>query len=314
VDKPIYPEEVDLYSSLTHNLSTATSCGTVRAGYTVNALVKDKSKASLPISLESCDPITCFNKFLKHHQLPLLPSPQTINSFLLHLIKHSLWNNLQNELIISIKSDYSEAHIYTPQEPCPLPDHQIIPYQSAIFANPHIPLKSYTQYSPPSTLSSIPTNLLTQPSTSTDNSPNNNNTTNCQTIKIHTLNTNGLTTNSKQLLLYNYITENNIDIFGLSETHISEKEGKLLPLTQSLSNYSNYWSSPNTTRKGGVGIYIHTKLSKYIGCIQEYYGHIICLDIFLPNNPLRIIQIYFPTQEKKQLKTEITNQIIKLIQ
>src|ERR1041384_956562 len=109
VDKPIYPEEVDKHSPLTHNLSTAISCGTVRAGYTVSALVEDKPKVSFPISLIPCDPSTCFNKFLHYYKLPLLPSPQTINSFLLHFIQHSLWNNLQNELIISIKSDYSEA-------------------------------------------------------------------------------------------------------------------------------------------------------------------------------------------------------------
>ena len=142
VDKPIYPEEVDKHSSLMHNLSTATSCETVRVGYMVSALVKDNSKVSLSIFSNSCDPSTCYNKFLLYFNLLLLPSPQTINSFLLHLIKHSLWNNLQGQLIISIKSDYSEAHIYTPHEPCPLPDHEIIPYQSAIFANPHIPLKS----------------------------------------------------------------------------------------------------------------------------------------------------------------------------
>ncbi|CAG8782916.1 19831_t:CDS:2, partial [Dentiscutata erythropus] len=136
----------------------------------------------------------------------------------------------------------------------------IPPYQFPAYYNSFI--KSITSSDSTSTSSSFNTsynNSQTQPNNS---SFNNNAISTFQTIKICTLNTNSLSTNSKQLLIYNYIIENNIDIFGLSETHLTEKEK-------------------------GVEIYIHTNLSKYIGYIQEYQGHIICLDLFLSNNPLR---------------------------
>src|ERR1041384_5921383 len=58
VVKPIYPEELDKNSPLMSNLSVASSCRTVRARYTVNA-VEDISLVELfPTSLASYDPHT----------------------------------------------------------------------------------------------------------------------------------------------------------------------------------------------------------------------------------------------------------------
>ena len=284
VDKPIYPEEVDKHSSLTHNLSTATSCGTVRAGYTVSALVKDNSEVSLSISSNSCDPSTCYNKFLLYFNLPLLPSPQTINSFLLHLIKHSLWNNLQGQLIISIKSDYSEAHIYTPHEPCPLPDHTIIPYQSAIFANPHIPLKSQS----PHPTSPSPLNL-----------------------SICTHNIRGFNQNLKQQIWEHYCLSNNLDIICLSETKLANSSLTLKPLKT--QHYTYFWSCTNSS-KAGTAIMIRNSLTPHIHNISYIPGYAILIDLFFKHDfKFRIISTYLPS-DNSSTRLQIQNTIIQWIQ
>ena len=157
--KPIYLEELNNNSTLTSNLSASNSCRTVRAGYTASAIVEDIRKVLFTISSTSYEPFTCFNKFLISQNYPPISSPQTLNSFFLHLLTNGLWSNLQDKAVISIKNDYSEAHIYLPGEPCPLPDYIIIPYLESIYLHPFIPLKSNTQHiSSPSTLYS-PLNL-----------------------------------------------------------------------------------------------------------------------------------------------------------
>jgi exonuclease III len=58
-----------------------------------------------------------------------------------------------------------------------------------------------------------------------------------KSIKIHSLNVNGLLDTFKQLSLIDYISENQIDIFGISETHLSNKEAKFSTLSQKLTNH-----------------------------------------------------------------------------
>src|SRR6185295_20170817 len=88
---------------------------------------------------------TCYNKFLSYNHLPLLPHPQTIKSFLhyIYSFDYSPDNSCDYTLIISIKNDYSEAHVYLLSEPKPLPNHFIPPLQ-AIWHYPNFLLKSNT--------------------------------------------------------------------------------------------------------------------------------------------------------------------------
>ena len=60
-----------------------------------------------------------------------------------------------------------------------------------------------------------------------------------QLLKIHSLNTNSLLENYKQLSLIDHITENQIDIFGISKTHLNLKEAKFSMLSKNLTNYQN---------------------------------------------------------------------------
>src|SRR5437868_2261572 len=51
---------------------------------------------------------------------------------------------------------------------------------------------------------------------------------NFASLKICSLNTNELTSYSKQTLIYNFITESNSEIFELSETYLKIKDAKFL--------------------------------------------------------------------------------------
>ena len=121
-----------------------------------------------------------------------------------------------------------------------------------------------------------------------------------RSIKIHSLNVNGLLDNFKQLCLIDFISENQIDIFRISETHLSLKEAKFSTLSQKLTNYKCFWT-PSNARQGGVGIIIHKSLAKHIGKIQIYKNFVLEIDIFLQNLHIKLIQIYFLTHKKKQL-------------
>ncbi|CAG8698684.1 2988_t:CDS:1, partial [Ambispora leptoticha] len=85
----------------------------------------------------------CFNRFLRYYNLPTLPELQTIILFLKHLslFGYNLENSHFNTLIISIKKDYFEAHIYLPFEPKPLPNH-FVPLRENLKYYQNITLKS----------------------------------------------------------------------------------------------------------------------------------------------------------------------------
>src|SRR6185295_10503276 len=112
---------------------------------------------------------TCYNKFLSYNHLLLLPYSQTIKSFLHHIYSfdYSPDNSCGYTLIISIKNDYSEAHVYLLPEPKPLTNYFILPAQ-AIWHFPNIQLKSDTH-----NLSSDPFyNILYTPNLSNNTQPN----------------------------------------------------------------------------------------------------------------------------------------------
>ena len=294
--------------------------------------------------LEIYDPKACYNKFLYYHRLQALPSPQTVGSFL-HYIQEYYPMFYSNQYIkISIKPHsrfdhiFTEAHIYLPYENF-IPDHIIFPpfedllyysdvelkspnnkfqtptfTDSLFFSTPN--LQHYTTLNPntnTNSISDIQTNM---------NNPNIPPIPN-QTIilepeyisipiKIASLNTNGLLQPTKKLLIEETLNQKQYDILGLLETHLTQKDGKFL--NNKIKNYTSFWSSFSNPHQAGVGIFIHNKISKYVARIHNFNGHIIGLDLHFKNTPIRLLQIYIPTTEKKQLRKEIQEQIITMCQ
>ena len=131
-------------------------------------------------------------------------------------------------------------------------------------------------------------------------------------IKIASININSLLQPNKKLTITKALNNNTYDILGISETHLSTKEEKIL--NNQINNYQSFWSTFSHTHQAGVGIFIHQKISKYIARIHNYKGHIISLDLHFKNSPIRLLQVYIPIQEKKQLCKEIQEYLISLLQ
>ena len=165
-------------------------------------------------SLKSCDLLSYYNKFLAFYKLPLILPNQTIKSFL-HYLKSF---KLPITLTFSYNSILKETHIYTPDNLNLLKNHNFIK-PNQLYQYYDILLKS-TNYDSQSS-----------DSTHTQNSS--------YQLKIYSLNSNSLA-NTKQKLIYDFIIKNNIDILGLSETHLFLKNAKLLLLSQKLNNYKNF--------------------------------------------------------------------------
>jgi hypothetical protein len=151
----------------------------------------------------------------------------------------------------------------------------------------------------------VKTNKFTVPKISTDLFSNHNNqlptplpyttsiplttpdySTIAQQIKICSLNINSLTSHTKQLLIQDYITTNNIDIFGISETHFSTKELQFSLLSKNLKNYKLISSSFENPHQAGTCILIKAEIAKHIRKIQNFLGHISCIDLYFKNTQI----------------------------
>src|SRR5205814_7041583 len=131
-------------------------------------------------------------------------------------------------------------------------------------------------------------------------------------LKIASININSLLQPNKQLALSEILNNVFFKILGISETHLSTKEGNFL--NKHIQNYKSFWSSYKNIHQAGVGIFIQQNIAKYIARTHNYNGHIVGLDLHFKNQPIRLLQIYIPTLEKKQLRKEIQEKIISLIQ
>ena len=101
-------------------------------------------------------------------------------------------------------------------------------------------------------------------------------------------------------------------MFGLSETYLTQKDGKFL--NNKIKNYTSFWSFFSNPHQASIELFIYKKIFKYIACTHNFNGHIIGFDLNFKNTPIRLLQIYIPTTKKKQLRKEIQEQIIKLCQ
>jgi len=255
----------------------------------------------------------CYNKFLKQHNLPQILKPVSLNNFI-HYLHLNLFLNPIKKISINLKK--TESHIYLHTTEPTLPDYTTI--DSSFYKTySHLPLLTSFNWLIPninhasfSTSDQYP-NLDTSTSSSTSlllTTPEHTSIP----IKIGTININGLQQSNKKLSLIDFLQNNNFEIFGLSETHISVKDGKFF--NNQINNYVSFWSSYSNTSQAGVGIFVHNNISKYIARSHNYQGHVIGLDFHFKNTPIRLIQIYNPTYEKKELRKEVLDYIISLTQ
>ena len=96
------------------------------------------------------------------------------------------------------------------------------------------------------------------------------------TLKLGTHNINSLKVNSHKLdMLLDQMREENIDIIGISETNISERQGKFLIPKD--SDYIGFWAKANENKiKGsGVRLVIRRNWEKHIEQIDRFRNYYI---------------------------------------
>jgi len=283
--------------------------GTILEGYDETAIAK-KHYDNIQLN-------TCYNKFLSYNHLPLLSHPQTIRSFLhyIYSFDYSPDNCCGYTLTISIKNDYSEAHVYLPHEPKPLPNHFIIPVR-AIWHYPNIQLKSNTSTPVFSILAPLDHHFF-----SNSNQPDNNSnqiqdlnltvtTHNARetnqyipnlshipqtkskplNLSICTHNVRGYNEDLKQQVWEDFCLANNLKIISITETKIAANN----PITklQKSKHFTYLWSCTDNP-KAGTAIMIHKSIKCHIHKILLSSGYAIAVDLFFKHDfKFRIISIY----------------------
>jgi exonuclease III len=313
----------------------------VRAGYTVIDPVEDNSLDKLPpTSLETCnlsstsyDTNICYNKFLSYYQLLLLPYPQTIETFLSHLDQNQF--KLYNTVIISIKDNYSEAHVYIPNQTTLLNNHffiQSFEYKRFL----QFPLKSFSRYTTPNIDLSLlfPSTALSPSETTLDETSNqeaqalNNNhissypgsPSNLQAkppthkplnLGICTHNVRGYNTDLKRQVWEDFCLTHGINIISITETKIAENNS--ITKIQKSTHFTYYWSCTDSS-KAGTAIMVNRWLYPHVHKTLTMPGYAIALDIFFKHDfKFRIISVYLPCDDL-QLRLQVQNTVIQWIQ
>jgi hypothetical protein len=156
VVKSIYVEDQVNDGQTQRTGQAMVSCTAVQAEHTVSESTEESSTSLNSISSSHIkeelqdsayntlyDPDSCYNVWLAGLNLPLLPHPQTLSSFLKHIhhYNYTQLNNFNYAFTISIKIDYSECYIHLPHKSQPSPEY-FFPQLSAYIYYPSIPISS----------------------------------------------------------------------------------------------------------------------------------------------------------------------------
>jgi exonuclease III len=115
-------------------------------------------------------------------------------------------------------------------------------------------------------------------------------------------------------MLTEWAYDYNINILGLVETNITDKEGKFQTLND--MKYRSFWSNANPLkRKGsGVGLLIDQTWEKHLGQIERINEYMLIASLLFRQVELEIIVVYFPPndkEEKRKLQKTIIERYIK---
>ena len=140
-------------------------------------------------------------------------------------------------------------------------------------------------------------------------------------FKIATHNVRNCIANEKRNQIEQFFTENNLDILGLSETHITLQHSYSITKNFKSSNLPFKYILLNENRFPncqGVSFLVSSFIEKHIFNYQGFYDRIIFIDLQMKNKQkLRIIQIYFPADTKSTKahlnRVKIQNKLLDII-
>jgi exodeoxyribonuclease III len=112
-------------------------------------------------------------------------------------------------------------------------------------------------------------------------------------IGIH--NINGLKTRGYKLdYLVEWMKEESMDICGLVETNISEREGKFC--MKKHEDYKSFWMSANPEKHKGSGVSLicTNEMAKHVGEVKRYNEYLLKVGFFLKGIAIKVIVMYNP--------------------
>lgn len=134
-----------------------------------------------------------------------------------------------------------------------------------------------------------------------------------RTLSIATHNINGIKGKTSKLeLLAEWASKERIDIIGINESNISERQGKFM--LKKDSEYLSFWTSAeeNKLKGSGVGILINKIWEKHVGRITRCSSYYIDTLLVFSKVKILVIVAYIPPNNK-EIKKLLQQQIIKKI-
>ena len=149
---------------------------------------------------------------------------------------------------------------------------------------------------------------ITNRSTPDDHKPSNKGENKITQLKICSHNINGLKgSRGKMLRFMDWCEEQHMDVIGLSETNLTDKESAYLVPTD--KDYVGIFSGKDTKIKGsGVALLLEERWAAHIGQKEILDHYLIHVTLMFKGCKISIIQLYFPPNDK-----EAQNKIIGFI-
>ncbi len=125
---------------------------------------------------------------------------------------------------------------------------------------------------------------------------NNINRINNSPLRIITQNVRGINDPTKRQQLIDFMDLNKVNIFGLSETKLSNSTAAF-SFKQFNNKYTSFFNNDTSSTNGsGVGIIVSKDYAKFIHKTEAYKGRVLFMDLIMKGRvKIRIFQIYLPT-------------------
>src|ERR1043165_9495568 len=133
-------------------------------------------------------------------------------------------------------------------------------------------------------------------------------------IKIACHNINGLKTKGWKLgNLLSWADEEEITILGITETNLTEREGRFLTHAAN-KRYVGYWSSAAEDKKkgSGVGILVEEQWEKHVGAVKRINEYMIEITLYFKQLELLVIGVYIPPSNKEVARS-IQQKIVEIV-
>src|SRR6185295_4780920 len=99
--------------------------------------------------------------------------------------------------------------------------------------------------------------------------------------------------------LLGWAEEEEIAILGITETNLTEREGRFL-IGNTSKRYIGYWSSAAEDKKkgSGIGIMVEEQWEKHVGVVKKINEYMIVVTLYFKQMELIVIGVYIPPNNK----------------